>query len=163
VIPQRVFQTLALISIPVCLLLAFGYAGAGGEPFVWIASTSATLSALCTLLSGLVLSLGVIVPLRLMSDMKPIREELADVSLAAVAREKEKLEAMRTGSPEERRRYHLRMAAASFCCLLVGGPILSATLELGTVIFALPVALVIYGVFGPPVHLAIAYAVGRKR
>lgn len=165
-IPQRVFQTLALLAVIGCLFVTFAYAMSGGWPFPAIvaASGSNVLGALVTLLVALLVSLVFIVPLRLMSDMKPITDELSDVSLEAITRERAKLEAMRRGSPDERRTYHHRMAAASFAGLFVGAPILYATHEVkAETIFLFPVALVIYGVFGPPVHLLIAYFAGRGR
>lgn len=162
-IPRRAFQTIGVLAMIACVVVSLGYAYHGGQPFAWIATWSVTLSALCALLTGLVLSFLFIVPLRSLSDMKPISEEIKELTVERLIEEKQRIDAMKHGTPAERRRYHLRLAAVSPVCLLIGGPIVTGAYEVNGPIFVLPVALALYGVFGPFVHLAIAYVAGRER
>jgi hypothetical protein len=165
VLPQRLFQALALLVLLVCVSVFVGYALTGGEPFAWISATSGTpvLGVLCSLIAGLLMSLAFIAPLRGMSDMRPVREDFAELSVARVREEQAKLEAMRTGAPKDRRAYHLRMAAASLTGLLFGVPLVLATYQSIGKVFVFAVVATAYGVFGPPVHLAMAYWAGRER
>lgn len=164
-IPKRVFQVLGLLALTGCVALSFAHWAYGGWPYPLIDSASGTrvLGVLVALMVGLLLGLMFVIPLRLASDMKPVHEEWASLSFEQIRSERAKLEAMRRGTPAERRRFHLGMAGASFACLLVGAPITYASYEAGTTMFALPIALVVYGVFGPPVHLALAFLLGRAR
>ena len=159
---RRLFQTLALVVLLLCVLLAFVYANDGGEPFAWITRTSGSrmLSNLCALLFGLLASIPPILALRNIADMKPISEDFASLKQLtpeAIATERKKLEAMKRGTPEERRRYHGLMAAVSACCLLIGGVAFFGVFEHGDeVIPNVVIAIFVAGVLGTPYHVARA-------
>lgn len=167
-LPKRIFQALAVVVVFACSFGGIAIAAAGFEPFATVAAatSSPTFAWLLGLLLGLLVSLALIVPLRMLSDMRPVGEDFAELrklSIADIQRERARLDAMRSGEPAERRRFHLWMAAGSFCCLFVGGAIVAATYESTGSIYAFAIAILIYGVFGPPIHLALAYFEGHGR
>lgn len=166
-IPRRLFQLLALLIVGACAIGSVAWAVRGGAPFDQMArvSGSGTLACLLALLGGLLGSIVLIVPLRMLSTMRPLAEEvraLRALSVEDLRRERARQEARRQGRPEEQRRHQLILAFVSFCCLPVGGAILLTLheMEAGT-LFAFPVALFVYGIAGPPVHLTLAYRRGK--
>lgn len=156
---RRLFQTLALSVVLLCVVLAVIYANDGGEPFHWITETSGSrmLGNLCALLFGLLASIPAILALRNVSDMKPLAEDwasLKNLTPEAIAAERKKLEAMRQGSARDRRRYHGMMAAVSACFLVVGAVAFLGVFDHGDdVIPNFVIAIFVAGVLGTPYHV----------
>lgn len=148
-IPKRVFQLVALATLP--LPFAATWAAWPHLPRFEAAGDVAfglrLLLGVLTLLAFVVAWAVVLLPLRRRTELPPLTQGLSDVSPAAIGAAYEKarldLHADATSpSPAPRRRYHLRMAAAGALVAVVTGGLSAAMLSepSGVVLLWFPVA-----------------------
>ncbi len=148
-IPKRVFQVVALATLPLPFAATWAawphlprFEAAGDVAF----GVRLLVGAL-TLLAFVVAWAVVLLPLRRRTELPPLTQGLSDVSAQSIgaAYEKARFEQhvdATSASPAARRRYHLRMAAAGALVAVVTGGLSAAMLSepSGVVLLWFPVA-----------------------
>ena len=168
-IPKRVFQAMALTSLVPAVGLVAEVVVRDLPPYRWIADLtgSVVLGALLTLLLGVILWAVAIMPVRLLSKMPTLQEEL-DANEAKglgelFSHQQAKLEKARDGrNPESRATYHGLMASGGAVVVLVSVvATLAAWFELGV----LPVMLAAVAVVSVPLTLyhGVRFVIAKVR